>query len=102
MRRLYYVKPKIQNPIINCFVFLTAIEILIFKFLYHFIQQFQTRISTDLYIYFQFGILLSLLLIFSFVNFLIGTRLSHRIAGPLVQVQRVLEYALKGEYENDG
>ena len=99
MRRLYYIKPKIQNPFISYFVFLTAIELLLFRILLYFVQQFQTTISTDLYIYLHFGSVLLLVLVFSFLNVLIGTRLSHRIAGPLVQVQRVLEYALKGEYD---
>ncbi len=99
MRRIYYVKPKIQNPITNYFVFLSVIEILMFIFLIYFIEQYKTQIPTDFVLYFRFGLILFTVLIFSLFNFWIGIRLSHRIAGPLVQVQRVLEFALKGEYE---
>ena len=99
MRRIYYVKPKIQNPITNYFVFLSAIEILIFIILIYFIEQYKSQIPADFVIYFRFGLILLTVLIFSLFNFWVGIRLSHKIAGPLVQVQRVLEFALRGEYE---
>jgi signal transduction histidine kinase len=68
-------------------------------FLIYFIEQYKTQVPTDFVIYFRFGFILLTVLIFSLFNFWVGIRLSHKIAGPLVQVQRVLEFALKGEYE---
>jgi sensor histidine kinase YesM len=35
---------------------------------------------------------------FTGFNFWYGVRLSHRIAGPMIQIQRVLEQALKSEF----
>jgi nitrogen fixation/metabolism regulation signal transduction histidine kinase len=39
-----------------------------------------------------------MVLVISGFNFWFGMRLSHRIVGPMIQIQRVLEKAIQGNY----
>jgi sensor histidine kinase YesM len=50
-------------------------------------------------IYIRFSLLLLLVLFFSGFNFWLGMRLSHRIVGPMIQIQRVLEKAIKNDFQ---
>jgi len=50
--------------------------------------------------YVRFTMLLLIILVFTGFNFWYGVRLSHRIAGPMVQIKRVIDQALKGEYKS--
>ncbi|MCK4894716.1 MAG: hypothetical protein KAT07_12145, partial [Calditrichia bacterium] len=56
--------------------------------------------SYDILLYIRFSIVFIMVLIISGFNFWFGTRLSHRIVGPMIQIQRVLEKALKGKYDS--
>ena len=99
MRRLYYLKPNIQNSFTSVFTFITAIEILIFTAVIFITESYSKQIPVDFWIYYRFGYVLLSLLIFSAFNFWYGTRLSHKIAGPLIQIQRALDSAIKGNYK---
>jgi signal transduction histidine kinase len=99
MRRLYYLKPNVQYAFTSFFAILTATEIIIFGLVVYLVENLNTQYSYDVMLYIRFSIILLLVLIFTGFNFWYGVRLSHRIAGPMVQIKRVLEQALKGEYE---
>lgn len=99
MRRLYYLKPNVQYAFTSFFAILSAIEIIIFGLVIYLVENLNTQYSYDFMLYIRFSIILLLVLIFTGFNFWYGVRLSHRIAGPMVQIKRVLEHALKGEYE---
>ncbi len=99
MRRLYYLKPNIQNSFTSVFTFITAVEILIFTAVIFITEFYSNQIPSDFKLYYRFGYLLLSLLIFSTFNFWLGTRLSHKIAGPLIQIQRALDSAIKGNYK---
>jgi two-component system sensor histidine kinase ResE len=100
MRRFYYLKPSIQYAFTSFFALLVAIEIILFGLLLYAVEHFVVYYSYDLMLYIRFSILLGVLLIFTGFNFWYGVRLSHRIAGPMVQIKRVLERAAKGEYKS--
>ena len=100
MRRFYYLKPSIQYAFTSFFALLAAIEIVLFGLLLYAVEHLRIYYSYDLMLYFRFSILLVILLIFTGFNFWYGVRLSHRIAGPMVQIKRVLERATKGEYKS--
>ncbi len=99
MRRFYYLKPNIQYAFTSFFALLTAIEIIIFGLVVYVVENLNTQYSYDVMLYIRFSIALLLVLIFTGFNFWFGVRLSHRIAGPMVQIKRVLEHALRGEYK---
>jgi signal transduction histidine kinase len=100
MRRFYYLKPSIQYAFTSFFALLAAIEIVLFGLLLYLVEHFNIYYSYDMMLYIRFSILLVVLLIFTGFNFWYGVRLSHRIAGPMVQIKRVLEQAAKGEYKS--
>ena len=99
MRRLYYLKPNIQHSFTSVFTLITAVEILIFAGMIFICEYFINQIPFDFKIYYRFSYVLLSLLIFSAVNFWYGTRVSHKIAGPLIQIHRVLDHAIKGNYK---
>lgn len=98
MRSLYYIHPKIQFPFSGLMTALVAIELLIFGLVFIVTDRMALALGKDLATYLQYGSLLVVILVFSAFNLLLGARLSHRIAGPLVQVQRVLQKARQGNY----
>lgn len=100
MRRFYYLKPNIQYAFTSFFALLAAIEIVLFGLLLYLVEHLNTYFSYDMMLYIRFSVLLGIILIFTGFNFWYGVRLSHRIAGPMIQIQRVLDQALKGEYGN--
>ena len=100
MRRFYYLKPSIQYAFTSFFALLAAIEIIIFGLLLYVVEHLSIYYSYDMMLYIRFSILLMILLIFTGFNFWYGVRLSHRIAGPMVQIKRVLEQAAKGEFKS--
>jgi len=99
MRRFYYLKPNIQYAFTSFFALLAAIEIVLFGLFLYVVEHLNIYYSNDIMLYIRFSILLLILLIFTAFNFWYGVRLSHRIAGPMIQIKRVLEQALKGEYK---
>lgn len=100
MRKLYYLKPKIQHGFTSFFTILTSIEIVVFGFLLYIIENLSIHPSYDIMLYIRFSIILVVVLVFTGFNFWYGVRLSHRIAGPIIQIQRVLEQALKDKFNN--
>ena len=94
MRKFYYLKPNIQYAFTGAFTILSAIEIAVFI-----VDQLSVGRSYDVLLYIRFSIIFLIILIISGINFWFGMRLSHRIVGPMVQIQRVLERAIKGKYE---
>lgn len=96
MRRLYYIKPNIQYFFTIVFTFLVAAELGLFFVLLALIEGIDPNVPKDLVIYFRFGSMLMLILCFSAINFWFGMRLSHRIVGPLVQIQRALDSTIRG------
>lgn len=100
MRRFYYLKPSIQYAFTSFFSLLAAIEIVLFGILLYLVEHLNIYYFYDMMLYFRFSILLLIILIFTGFNFWYGVRLSHRIAGPIVQIKRVLERAVKGEYKS--
>jgi methyl-accepting chemotaxis protein len=100
MRKFYYLKPNIQYAFTGAFTLLGAIEIAIFTFLLYIVEDLNVHRSYDVLLYIRFSIVFVMVLIISGFNFWFGTRLSHRIVGPMIQIQRVLEKALKGKYDS--
>jgi len=100
MRRFYYLKPKIQYAFTSFFALLTSIEIVLFGLLLYVVEHLNIHYSYDIVLYIKFSIVLLIVLIFTGFNFWYGVRLSHRIAGPIVQIKRVIEQASKGEYKS--
>ena len=100
MRKFYYLKPNIQYAFTSFFALLTAVEIVVFGLLLYVVEHLNMYYSYDMMLYLRFSILLLIILIFTGFNFWYGVRLSHRIAGPMVQIKRVIEEALKGEYKS--
>jgi sensor histidine kinase YesM len=100
MRRFYYLKPSIQYAFTSFFALLAAIEIVLFGLLLYLVEHLNIYYSYDMMLYLRFSILLLIILIFTGFNFWYGVRLSHRIAGPMVQIKRVLEQAVKGKYKS--
>ncbi len=99
MRRFYYIRPNIQNAFTLLYTFITAIEIVLFGLALRYIEGTSLHFAVDLRIYWKYSVLVVLLLGISALNFWIGARLSHRIAGPLIQIQRVLQQAIMGNYK---
>ena len=99
MRKLYYLKPKIQYAFTSFYTILTSVEILIFGFLLYVIENLNIHPSYDIMLYIRFSIILLVILIFTGFNFWYGVKLSHRFAGPVIQIQRALEQAFKGKYQ---
>ncbi|MEJ2543064.1 MAG: hypothetical protein P8Y99_03260 [Calditrichaceae bacterium] len=99
MRKFYYLKPNIQYAFTGAFTILSAIEIAVFTVVIFIIDQLSVDRSYDVLLYIRFSIIFLIILIISGFNFWFGMRLSHRIVGPTIQIQRVLERAIKGKYE---
>ena len=99
MRKFYYLKPNIQYAFTGAFTILSALEIAVFTFVIYIVEQLSIDRSYDVLLYIRFSIIFLIILIISGFNFWFGMRLSHRVVGPMIQIQRVLERALKGKYE---
>ena len=100
MRKFYYLKPNIQYAFTGAFTILSALEIAVFTFVIYIVEQLSIDRSYDVLLYIRFSIIFVIILIMSGFNFWFGMRLSHRIVGPMIQIQRVLERAIKGKYES--
>jgi len=100
MRKFYYLKPNIQYAFTGAFTLLGAVEIAVFTFLLYVVEHLNVHRSYDILLYVRFSIIFVMVLIISGFNFWFGTRLSHRIVGPMIQIQRILENALKGKYDS--
>ena len=100
MRKFYYLKPNIQYAFTGAFTLLGAEEIAVFTFLLYVVEHLNVHRSYDILLYVRFSIIFVMVLIISGFNFWFGTRLSHRIVGPMIQIQRILENALKGKYDS--
>lgn len=100
MRKFYYLKPNIQYAFTGAFTILSAIEIAIFTVVIFVVDQLSAGRSYDVLLYMRFSIIFLIILIISGFNFWFGMRLSHRVVGPTIQIQRVLERAIKGKYES--
>ena len=100
MRKIYYLKPNIQFIFRGAFTILSAIEIAIFTVVIFLVEHLNIDRSYDMLIYIRFSIVFVTILVISSINFWFGIKVSHRIVGPMVQIQRVLERALKGKYES--
>lgn len=98
MRKLYYLKPNIQYSFTTFFAILSAMEIVLFGLLLYIVEHLNIHRSYDVMLYIRFSIVLFIILLFSGFNFWLGMRLSHRIVGPMIQIQRVLERAIKNDY----
>ena len=99
MRKIYYLKPDIQNAFTNFFAVLTAVEIILFGVLIYVVDHLNINRPNDMLYYIRYTILFLIVLLFSVINFWIGLRLSHRIGGPMVNIQRILEQAQRGDYK---
>jgi signal transduction histidine kinase len=99
LRRFYYLKPTIQHPFASLFTILLAVEILLFGIIVLLVESMIHQVPVVFKIYYRFAYILISLLVFSLFNFWKGTRLSHKIVGPLVQIQRVLDKAINGNYK---
>ncbi len=100
MRKLYYLKPNIQHAFTTVFTLLCAVEIVVFGLLLLIIEHLNVHNSYDIQLYIRSTLVFFLVLIFSGFNFWFGMRLSHRVVGPMIQIQRILERAMKSEYNN--
>jgi len=100
MRKIYYLKPKIQNVFTSFFTIMTAVEIILFGILLYMVDRLNIQRSNDMIFYIRYTILFLIVLLFSVVNFWFGLRLSHRIGGPIVNIQRILEQAQRGDYRS--
>ncbi len=98
MRRLYYIHPKIQFTFIRYMTVLMSIEIICFAIVLLFVENITKSYPKDYSVYAYYGSTLVMVLLFSVINIYFGARFSHRIAGPLVQLQRVLSRATRGDY----
>jgi signal transduction histidine kinase len=100
MRKIYYLKPKIQNAFTSFFTILTAVEIILFGILFYVVDRWNIDRSYDTVFYIRYTILFLIVLLFSVINFWFGLRISHRIGGPMVNIQRILEQAQRGNYKS--
>jgi len=100
MRKFYYLKPNIQYSFTTFFAILSAMEIVLFGLLLYIVENLNIHRSYDVMLYIRFSIVLIIILLFSGFNFWLGMRLSHRIVGPMIQIQRVLERAIKNDYSS--
>mgnify|MGYP001317693735 CR=1 FL=1 len=99
MRKIYYLKPDVQNAFTNFFAVLTAVEIILFGVLIYVVDHLNINRPNDMLYYIRFTILFLIVLLFSIINFWICLRLSHRIGGPMINIQRILEQAQRGDYK---
>lgn len=100
VRKFYYLKPNIQYSFTTFFAVLSAMEIVIFGLLLYIVENLNIHRSYDIMLYIRFSIVFFIILVFSGFNFWLGMRLSHRIVGPMIQIQRVLERAIKDDYSS--
>jgi methyl-accepting chemotaxis protein len=98
MRRLVYIHPKIQFGFTGFMAGLFAIELILASFFIVWTERLLPSLPGDYGIYLRFGSLFVFLLVATLVNLFFGARISHRIAGPLVQIQRTLDRAQRGDY----
>ncbi len=98
MRKVYYVFPKIQYPVILRWTATVVVELIVFGMIVKMMTQYSSGRHNDMAIYMQFAVFIAVILIFSLINLWLSTRLTHRFVGPLVQVQRVLNQARHGNY----
>ena len=98
MRKIYYVFPKIQSSISLIWTASVVIELMFFGITLALTEHFTTGYPRDIAIYVRFATMMVVILVFTVVNLMISIRLTHRFAGPLVQVQRVLDKARRGDY----
>ena len=100
MRKYYYLKPNIQYAFTSAFTLLSAVEIALFTFLLYVFEHMNIHRSYDVLLYIRFSFIFIIVLVISGFNFWFGMRLSHRIVGPMIQIQRILERVLQGKYES--
>jgi len=98
MRRLYYIHPSIQFTFIRYMTVLMSIELISFAVVLVLVGQYASEFPKDYAVYIYYGSTLLMVLLFSAMNMYFGARFSHRIAGPLVQFQRALSQAMRGDY----
>ncbi|KAA3613866.1 MAG: hypothetical protein DWQ05_16455 [Calditrichaeota bacterium] len=98
MRKIYYVFPKIQYPVILQWTAAVVIELIIFGLIVILTTNVSSGQHSDMAIYTRFAVFIAVILVFSMINLWLSTKLTHRFAGPLVQVQRVLNQARHGKY----
>ena len=99
MRKLYYLKPDIQYALTRYFILLNICEFALLLILFYLVNSIAALSSHDVSVYIRFSTVFVGVLLLSGFNFWVGVRLSHRFTGPMVQVQRALEQALKGRYD---
>jgi nitrogen fixation/metabolism regulation signal transduction histidine kinase len=75
------------------------VEIILFGVLIYVVDHLNINRPIDMLYYIRYTILFLIVLLFSVINFWIGLRLSHRIGGPIVNIQRILEQAQRGDYK---
>jgi nitrogen fixation/metabolism regulation signal transduction histidine kinase len=100
MRKIYYLKPNIQYAFTGAFTLVSAIEIALFTFLLYVFEHMNIHRSYDIMLYIRFSFIFFMVLLISGFNFWFGMRLSHRIVGPMIQIQRVLERVSQGKFES--
>ncbi len=99
MRRHYYIQPSLQHAFTLLYSFLSTTEVFVFGLFILVFEKLSLDLETDLLIYWKFSIFLLIIISISAFNFWVGVRLSHRIAGPMVQIHRALHHAISGNYE---
>ncbi|MCA9735853.1 MAG: hypothetical protein H6696_12250 [Deferribacteres bacterium] len=99
MRKIYYVFPKIQYPISLQWTATVVIQLIVFGVTVILTSRITENLERDMAIYMRFAVFIAEILLFSMFNFWLSIKLTHRIAGPLVQVQRVLNQARHGNYD---
>jgi len=75
-----------------------VLELIAFGVVVKVLTKFSAGQHHDMAIYTQFAVFIAVILGFSLVNLWLSTKLTHRFAGPLVQVQRTLNQARHGDY----
>jgi nitrogen fixation/metabolism regulation signal transduction histidine kinase len=98
LRKLFYIDPTIQFPFVVRWVALVAAELIFFALAVILAERFASGLADDMAIYFRYGSMLLFILLFSAINLLVAVRLSHRLAGPTVQILRALTMAKNGDY----
>lgn len=98
MRRYYYIRPGIQFAFTMLYTFLTAVEIMVCGIVFYIFEKSTAHLPLDLRIYWLFSTIFLITILLSAFNFWLGTRISHRVAGPVIQIKRALQQAIKGNY----
>lgn len=98
MRRLYYIHPRIQFTFMRYVTVLVSVELICFAAVLLAAEKYAREFPEDYAVYIYYGAILLMVLLFSAMNMYFGARFSHRIAGPLVQLERVLSKAIRGDY----